>query len=536
MIFLIQILIIIIFTTVVAQGTISKVSDDTHILLGGGTGQYAVEVTTDPWPLDPTEKISIDGSRWISFDADGGRTTFPRGVPAGDYLFISWVSPIPYDPDLNYQKSRVTFWGSADDSIVEVCLSGECYPVDYKAYMADTLVRVDLTETTLLPGLYYPLIIRVKNIGACRLGLCYYLSIDYDIENQFAIEWISGYNIYSLPVRLDSEYEKLEDVFTDASGPNAFIYDVHTGGWNSIPTDAILSPNQWDSLRTYSFYMQSGYSGSQIITGWGIQEQRYLDLRSDNWYSAFIFTGSVAGCDVPFKYWSPYFHPDDLPDETVYSAGQWVPSTGTFSSTTNYLYPLHGNYTWHNDGGSAYTSHLDLKCSGAKRTESEFGAVTRLDPENLPEWVYEYLEEKPLQMDTSCFDGDTSDVLRDGPPKDGIPRWVTTEPPSLPLSANEEGPAKRILSEPEKIAVSSRALPNPFNSVCRIEFYDSKNDVWLEIFDLSGRKVSDVIEMKDNWGVYTAYWNPETELKSGIYFYRIRYNTGELKGKLYLIR
>jgi hypothetical protein len=63
--------------------------------------------------------------------------------------------------------------------------------------------------------------------------------------------------------------------------------------------------------------------------------------------------------------------------------------------------------------------------------------------------------------------------------------------------------------------------PNPFNPVTNIKFDIPKNSfVKITIFDVTGRKVTDLVNRELQPGTYTADWNASS-YASGIYFYRL---------------
>ncbi len=65
------------------------------------------------------------------------------------------------------------------------------------------------------------------------------------------------------------------------------------------------------------------------------------------------------------------------------------------------------------------------------------------------------------------------------------------------------------------------AYPNPFNSDVTIEFVLlSDQEITLDIFDLTGRRVETVLSGRMNKGVHIRDWRPESQA-SGIYFVRL---------------
>jgi len=69
--------------------------------------------------------------------------------------------------------------------------------------------------------------------------------------------------------------------------------------------------------------------------------------------------------------------------------------------------------------------------------------------------------------------------------------------------------------------------PNPFNPVTAIRFELPVNDhVRLEIFNINGRFVKQIVNASLSGGSYTFFWNGKNEhgrqMSSGIYYYRLR--------------
>lgn len=67
----------------------------------------------------------------------------------------------------------------------------------------------------------------------------------------------------------------------------------------------------------------------------------------------------------------------------------------------------------------------------------------------------------------------------------------------------------------------SQNYPNPFNPVSTIKYTVAKNSfVKIAIYDILGRKVSDLVNKYQTSGVYTVVINA-SEMSSGVYFYRM---------------
>jgi hypothetical protein len=64
--------------------------------------------------------------------------------------------------------------------------------------------------------------------------------------------------------------------------------------------------------------------------------------------------------------------------------------------------------------------------------------------------------------------------------------------------------------------------PNPFNPQTKIKYFLPKSTkVILEVFDIVGRKISELVNVEQMAGEHTVSFKPD-ELSSGIYFYRLK--------------
>jgi len=97
---------------------------------------------------------------------------------------------------------------------------------------------------------------------------------------------------------------------------------------------------------------------------------------------------------------------------------------------------------------------------------------------------------------------------------------------------------KIIQSEhiPDRFAITSIS-PNPFNSVCEIEFEVSKQcDVAIQLFDMQGKKIGNLIDSKDvDAGNYKLKWNAGN-LSSGVYLVRLNAEDIAISKRIILVR
>jgi len=82
----------------------------------------------------------------------------------------------------------------------------------------------------------------------------------------------------------------------------------------------------------------------------------------------------------------------------------------------------------------------------------------------------------------------------------------------------------------------SQNYPNPFNPSTKIEFGIPKGEfVTLKIYDIAGREISTLINMRLIAGKYTAEFNG-TNVSSGIYFYRLVAGSTVITKKMMLVK
>jgi hypothetical protein len=63
--------------------------------------------------------------------------------------------------------------------------------------------------------------------------------------------------------------------------------------------------------------------------------------------------------------------------------------------------------------------------------------------------------------------------------------------------------------------------PNPFNSSTRIDFeLSSQSNISLDIYDICGRRVTNLAKGDYGPGKYAVYWDA-AEFVSGVYFIRL---------------
>ena len=91
------------------------------------------------------------------------------------------------------------------------------------------------------------------------------------------------------------------------------------------------------------------------------------------------------------------------------------------------------------------------------------------------------------------------------------------------------------LKIPNDVLVSNN-FPNPFNNQTRLEFtLDKATFVNIEIYDILGRKVENLISENMEKGEHYLSWTPKTE-SSGIYFSKFKLDNKSFVKKMILLK
>jgi hypothetical protein len=98
-----------------------------------------------------------------------------------------------------------------------------------------------------------------------------------------------------------------------------------------------------------------------------------------------------------------------------------------------------------------------------------------------------------------------------------------------------------ITEEEVETMISCRNYPNPFNPRTTIEFIlPAKGEVTLNIYDVKGRKVKEMLNAILEAGTHSFIWNgrndKELEVASGIYFYELSWNERKIREKINLLK
>ena len=105
--------------------------------------------------------------------------------------------------------------------------------------------------------------------------------------------------------------------------------------------------------------------------------------------------------------------------------------------------------------------------------------------------------------------------------------FIFTTKPTTSVKKNEKTPARFFLAQ---------NYPNPFNSTTIIK-YELVNlgTVELSVYDISGRKITVLIDTVQNAGIHKVQWKAEN-LSSGIYVLSLKAGTKIYIRKILLIK
>jgi hypothetical protein len=85
--------------------------------------------------------------------------------------------------------------------------------------------------------------------------------------------------------------------------------------------------------------------------------------------------------------------------------------------------------------------------------------------------------------------------------------------------------------------LSVRTMPNPVVSTTEFQFQlPASASAKLDVFDVTGRLVANVLDRNLDAGSHSVNWNPASDLAAGAYFYRLEANGRPVMGKVTLVR
>jgi len=98
--------------------------------------------------------------------------------------------------------------------------------------------------------------------------------------------------------------------------------------------------------------------------------------------------------------------------------------------------------------------------------------------------------------------------------------------------------------DPNNVPVVTELIgcyPNPFNPSTTIKFsLDSPQHVMIQIFDISGRNVGNLVDDIRNKGTYTVSWNGTdnhgNSLASGVYLIQMKAGTYAVTRKVMMLK
>jgi hypothetical protein len=114
-------------------------------------------------------------------------------------------------------------------------------------------------------------------------------------------------------------------------------------------------------------------------------------------------------------------------------------------------------------------------------------------------------------------------------------RGVNPDPPTFACGVRVDAPI--VAAGRSGGAVSVRAFPNPMVDEARFSIsLAHPGPTRLDVYDVNGRLVANVLEREMSPGDYSVSWTPETDLAPGAYFYRLKNGGQATNGKFVVMR
>jgi len=252
--------------------------------------------------------------------------------------------------------------------------------------------------------------------------------------------------------------------------------------------------------------------------------------------------------DTAYTYRGNYFQQDTLLDSKRLGLTAYMPfnkNSGPLNppsdTTVARLYQLSGFYP---DGSPIDPSMLG---TGGSVSDNERYLYSG-DPVSGSGWIDNTPQDRRMLVSMGPFEiaaGDTQDIILAFVVAQGTSSAVEAITALRPVAANAIDiirnrriitgvePGSRNVAEQFQLGQN---YPNPFNPTTVIPFTLGNSDrVIMEVFNLTGQKVSDVMDKQIPAGSYEIKFNGQN-LPSGVYFYRLTVGEVSAVGKMVLMR
>ena len=263
------------------------------------------------------------------------------------------------------------------------------------------------------------------------------------------------------------------------------------GGHYSIPYDIGIPAN-----IPAPWYGSSGHSSCMAVGS----------TNQNNSVSSFSSRGATQWFFSP---WYEYSYPPGLikPDVAAPGGSPGITSL-RYNNNTGYV----GGYAW--QGTSMSCPHVT----------GTIALMLSKDPSLTPEELDSIIEETCLDLGTAGKDNYYGAGLINA--LDAVNAAVVVE---------EEPDIKTV-----PVAYSIRCYPNPSRNAASVRFsLPRKGHISLDVYNVTGRKVSTIVNGEFNSGTHSIVWNRKdnkgVKVPQGIYFIRLKAEGMEAQGKLILL-
>jgi len=363
------------------------------------------------------------------------------------------------------------------------------------------------------------------------LALAYYDGINYTIMNNTNATAVLDYDSRRHSLISLVGYNSIASVSLDslikASTPRDDIWTVTIDGMNDFfPTDHVGSSNGRDMFLTWSsgkFF--TGFTGETLIDA-ALQNRMYVafDLDPSGTEGSTTPPEDAGGVQaLPFKadvvIMTDSYSAEDYMIGEVYkwNGSQWEDNTASG-------WDYRGNNA--SQGVLAYSSTGDTALTEIAAVMNDKGIGTNYTDIS----VMAYMADKDASDDVICAFPDKNPI-GNGVTFDHyyyIPELGTGMYPADPVYVQVKTSTGTAVNDQNQHQVQDFRLigsyPNPFNPAAKIVYHLSHNArVKIDVFDISGRLVSTLIDSKQTAGEKTVTFNG-ARLSSGVYVYRLTVN------------
>ena len=202
------------------------------------------------------------------------------------------------------------------------------------------------------------------------------------------------------------------------------------------------------------------------------------------------------------------------------------------------------NFLFHNNGNN--NNWITIKCEGVSSNKAAIGTKVRLKAviNGLPVWQTQEItpqtgyNSQNLWLHFGLGNAVTIDSIK-VEWINGLTHYFTGVPVNNNITISETGNIIGISQISNEVPTGFKLFqnyPNPFNPLTTIRFnLPVRSFVTIDIFDVTGRKITSMVNKELQAGIYENNWNADN-FSSGIYFYTIHAGKFQETKKMVLIK